>query len=632
MEDKIGNNDQNNEQDNGNKRKGLAVIQLIALFLFVFTGISYLNGHKTRTVTDGENAEITIDESQVALADKIDDKTAGSKTDDAKTDDVKPDNAKTDDAVKDGQAVGSSEYGSEKDGSPAVSEKGTALSAEDGAVLGTARNAAELQTQIDALNNVQKKIVSAIASDNESDNEKTTGNAGNDAQGNISSGNDGNDNASQTEADRIAAEKAAEEAAKEAERHIAQVKKYQDLITALKNELANVKGDSRKKVEITKELEGASEKFKTEVTAANKSLEEAKQAVADMAGTSAAGMKAVQELAAGSTNESVIARYFSEKNVGKELDSTGMNWAIGGYGNNTVKKGEGANAEVIAIVDKDQAASGAAQSQNVSINGKLTTDNNDKDTPESAYKAVKTGNGICSVIWCPDYDAAGIGDEVDVYVLSSNGQSVQKGKIKKVEGNTSLILCGKMDESKNIKLDKDGNGNPITINIAELKNVSAEAYDASKDLIGSDDVETAKKAVEAAVNNEIKETLTKLAAENNSTVEEEAKKLGVSIETQTSEQSLDQTSAEPTVQAVQALLAATETSIPAAENAPAATETSVPAAVEKAVTETAPTAAEASVPAATETATEAVQTSVPAVTDTAVADTTPVDEQPAGEQ
>ena len=54
--------------------------------------------------------------------------------------------------------------------------------------------------------------------------------------------------------------------------------------------MENAKGDSRKTAEIAQNLEGASEKFKSEVTSANKALEEAKQAVADMANTSVAGM------------------------------------------------------------------------------------------------------------------------------------------------------------------------------------------------------------------------------------------------------------------------------------------------------------------------------------------------------
>lgn len=308
--------------------------------------------------------------------------------------------------------------------------------------------------------------------------------------------------------------------------------------------MENAKGDSRKTAEIAQNLEGASEKFKSEVTSANKALEEAKQAVADMANTSAAGMKAVQELASANKNDSVIALYYSKKADRVELDSTGKNWAIGGTGNNDCPaKDAGANSQVIAQAAKDsttQSVNGSQQpaaGQTSGLDGKLTTDLTAEDaaSPEMAYKVVKKGTSY-SVIWCPDYAAAKAGDSVEVYVLGKDGKTVQKGTIQKIAGDSALVLGGKMDYST-LKLENDAQGNPVTVDITELQNVTAETYSAGSELIGSDDVDTAQSAVEAAVNSEILNALTQLAAENNTTVEEEANNMGVTVPAQTSSQS-----------------------------------------------------------------------------------------------
>ncbi|MBP8714692.1 MAG: hypothetical protein KBH85_04780 [Lachnospiraceae bacterium] len=309
--------------------------------------------------------------------------------------------------------------------------------------------------------------------------------------------------------------------------------------------MENAKGDSRKTAEIAQNLEGASEKFKSEVTSANKALEEAKQAVADMANTSAAGMKAVQELASANKNDSVIALYYSKKADRVELDSTGKNWAIGGTGNNDCPaKDAGANSQVIAQAAKDsttQSVNGSQQpaaGQTSGLDGKLTTDLTAEDaaSPEMAYKVVKKGTSY-SVIWCPDYAAAKAGDSVEVYVLGTDGNTVQKGTIKKIAGDSKLVLGGKMDDHSTRELENDAQGNPVTVDITELQNVTAETYSAGSELIGSDDVDTAQSAVEAAVNSEILNALTQLAAENNTTVEEEANNMGVTVPAQTSSQS-----------------------------------------------------------------------------------------------
>ena len=309
--------------------------------------------------------------------------------------------------------------------------------------------------------------------------------------------------------------------------------------------MENAKGDSRKTAEIAQNLEGASEKFKSEVTSANKALEEAKQAVADMANTSAAGMKAVQELASANKNDSVIALYYSKKADRVELDSTGKNWAIGGTGNNDCPaKDAGANSQVIAQAAKDsttQSVNGSQQpaaGQTSGLDGKLTTDLTAEDaaSPEMAYKVVKKGTSY-SVIWCPDYAAAKAGDSVEVYVLGTDGNTVQKGTIKKIAGDSKLVLGGKMDDHSTRELENDAQGNPVTVDITELQNVTAETYSAGSELIGSDDVDTAQSAVEAAVNSEILNALTQLAAENNTTVEEEANNMGVTVPAQTSSKS-----------------------------------------------------------------------------------------------
>lgn len=152
-----------------------------------------------------------------------------------------------------------------------------------------------------------------------------------------------------------------------------------------------------------------------------------------------------------------------------------------------------------------------------------------------AYKVVKKGTSY-SVIWCPDYAAAKAGDSVEVYVLGKDGKTVQKGTIQKIAGDSALVLGGKMDYST-LKLENDAQGNPVTVDITELQNVTAETYSAGSELIGSDDVDAAQSAVEAAVNSEILNALTQLAAENNTTVEEEANNMGVTVPAQTSSQS-----------------------------------------------------------------------------------------------
>ena len=153
-----------------------------------------------------------------------------------------------------------------------------------------------------------------------------------------------------------------------------------------------------------------------------------------------------------------------------------------------------------------------------------------------AYKVVKKGTSY-SVIWCPDYAAAKAGDSVEVYVLGTDGNTVQKGTIKKIAGDSKLVLGGKMDDHSTRELENDAQGNPVTVDITELQNVTAETYSAGSELIGSDDVDTAQSAVEAAVNSEILNALTQLAAENNTTVEEEANNMGVTVPAQTSSQS-----------------------------------------------------------------------------------------------
>ena len=544
MEKNINNNTQinneNKDSDNGKGKKILAALLLITLLLFVSIGISNIYGNKKEAKADGDN--VVIDESEVALAASIDAK-PGAKSEDTKKKDPKQtkgavvsasDNASDTDKTAGGNGNNAKSTSGTNTAST-VSTSGTSGTT-GGTVLGAARNAAELEAQLDALNTVKKQVAAAIDADTDNDE----GNAA----GSGSTGNANDSNAAQNEADRIAAEQAAEEAAKEAARHLAQVEKLQNLITALQKDLENAKGDSRKTAEIAQNLEGASEKFKSEVTSANKALEEAKQAVADMANTSAAGMKAVQELASANKNDSVIALYYSKKADRVELDSTGKNWAIGGTGNKDCPaKDAGANSQVIAQAAKDstaQSANGSQQpaaGQTSGLDGKLTTDLTAEDaaSPEMAYKVVKKGTSY-SVIWCPDYAAAKAGDSVEVYVLGKDGKTVQKGTIQKIAGDSALVLGGKMDYST-LKLENDAQGNPVTVDITELQNVTAETYSAGSELIGSDDVDTAQSAVEAAVNSEILNALTQLAAENNTTVEEEANNMGVTVPAQTSSQS-----------------------------------------------------------------------------------------------
>ena len=545
MEKNINNNTQinneNKDSDNGKGKKILAALLLITLLLFVSIGISNIYGNKKEAKADGDN--VVIDESEVALAASIDAK-PGAKSEDTKKKDPKQtkgavvsasDNASDTDKTAGGNGNNAKSTSGTNTAST-VSTSGTSGTT-GGTVLGAARNAAELEAQLDALNTVKKQVAAAIDADTDNDE----GNAA----GSGSTGNANDSNAAQNEADRIAAEQAAEEAAKEAARHLAQVEKLQNLITALQKDLENAKGDSRKTAEIAQNLEGASEKFKSEVTSANKALEEAKQAVADMANTSAAGMKAVQELASANKNDSVIALYYSKKADRVELDSTGKNWAIGGTGNNDCPaKDAGANSQVIAQAAKDstaQSANGSQQpaaGQTSGLDGKLTTDLTAEDaaSPEMAYKVVKKGTSY-SVIWCPDYAAAKAGDSVEVYVLGTDGNTVQKGTIKKIAGDSKLVLGGKMDDHSTRELENDAQGNPVTVDITELQNVTAETYSAGSELIGSDDVDTAQSAVEAAVNSEILNALTQLAAENNTTVEEEANNMGVTVPAQTSSQS-----------------------------------------------------------------------------------------------
>ena len=545
MEKNINNNTQinneNKDSDNGKGKKILAALLLITLLLFVSIGISNIYGNKKEAKADGDN--VVIDESEVALAESIDAK-PGAKSEDTKKKDPKQtkgavvsasDNASDTDKTAGGNGNNAKSTSGTNTAST-VSTSGTSGTT-GGTVLGAARNAAELEAQLDALNTVKKQVAAAIDADTDNDE----GNAA----GSGSTGNANDSNAAQNEADRIAAEQAAEEAAKEAARHLAQVEKLQSLITALKEDLENAKGDSRKTAEIAQNLEGASEKFKSEVTSANKALEEAKQAVADMANTSAAGMKAVQELASANKNDSVIALYYSKKADRVELDSTGKNWAIGGTGNNDCPaKDAGANSQVIAQAAKDsttQSVNGSQQpaaGQTSGLDGKLTTDLTAEDaaSPEMAYKVVKKGTSY-SVIWCPDYAAAKAGDSVEVYVLGTDGNTVQKGTIKKIAGDSKLVLGGKMDDHSTRELENDAQGNPVTVDITELQNVTAETYSAGSELIGSDDVDTAQSAVEAAVNSEILNALTQLAAENNTTVEEEANNMGVTVPAQTSSQS-----------------------------------------------------------------------------------------------
>ena len=545
MEKNINNNTQinneNKDSDNGKGKKILAALLLITLLLFVTIGISNICGHKTEAKADGD--KVVIDESEVALAASIDAK-PGAKSEDTKKKDPKQtkgavvsasDNASDTDKTAGGNGNNAKSTSGTNTAST-VSTSGTSGTT-GGTVLGAARNAAELEAQLDALNTVKKQVAAAIDADTDNDE----GNAA----GSGSTGNANDSNAAQNEADRIAAEQAAEEAAKEAARHLAQVEKLQNLITALQKDLENAKGDSRKTAEIAQNLEGASEKFKSEVTSANKALEEAKQAVADMANTSAAGMKAVQELASANKNDSVIALYYSKKADRVELDSTGKNWAIGGTGNNDCPaKDAGANSQVIAQAAKDsttQSVNGSQQpaaGQTSGLDGKLTTDLTAEDaaSPEMAYKVVKKGTSY-SVIWCPDYAAAKAGDSVEVYVLGTDGNTVQKGTIKKIAGDSKLVLGGKMDDHSTRELENDAQGNPVTVDITELQNVTAETYSAGSELIGSDDVDTAQSAVEAAVNSEILNALTQLAAENNTTVEEEANNMGVTVPAQTSSQS-----------------------------------------------------------------------------------------------
>lgn len=544
MEKNINNNTQinneNKDSDNGKGKKILAALLLITLLLFVSIGISNIYGNKKEAKADGDN--VVIDESEVALAASIDAK-PGAKSEDTKKKDPKQtkgavvsasDNASDTDKKAGGNGNNVKSTSGTNTASN-VSTNGTSGTT-GGTVLGAARNAAELEAQLDALNTVKKQVAAAIDADTDNDE----GNAA----GSGSTGNANDSNAAQNEADRIAAEQAAEEAAKEAARHLAQVEKLQSLITALKEDLENAKGDSRKTAEIAQNLEGASEKFKSEVTSANKALEEAKQAVADMANTSAAGMKAVQELASANKIDSVIALYYSKKADRVELDSTGKNWAIGGTGNKDCPaKDAGANSQVIAQAAKDstaQSANGSQQpaaGQTSGLDGKLTTDLTAEDaaSPEMAYKVVKKGTSY-SVIWCPDYAAAKAGDSVEVYVLGKDGKTVQKGTIQKIAGDSALVLGGKMDYST-LKLENDAQGNPVTVDITELQNVTAETYSAGSELIGSDDVDAAQSAVEAAVNSEILNALTQLAAENNTTVEEEANNMGVTVPAQTSSQS-----------------------------------------------------------------------------------------------
>ena len=544
MEKNINNNTQinneNKDSDNGKGKKILAALLLITLLLFVSIGISNIYGNKKEAKADGDN--VVIDESEVALAASIDAK-PGAKSEDTKKKDPKQtkgavvsasDNASDTDKTAGGNGNNAKSTSGTNTAST-VSTSGTSGTT-GGTVLGAARNAAELEAQLDALNTVKKQVAAAIDADTDNDE----GNAA----GSGSTGNANDSNAAQNEADRIAAEQAAEEAAKEAARHLAQVEKLQSLITALKEDLENAKGDSRKTAEIAQNLEGASEKFKSEVTSANKALEEAKQAVADMANTSAAGMKAVQELASANKIDSVIALYYSKKADRVELDSTGKNWAIGGTGNKDCPaKDAGANSQVIAQAAKDstaQSANGSQQpaaGQTSGLDGKLTTDLTAEDaaSPEMAYKVVKKGTSY-SVIWCPDYAAAKAGDSVEVYVLGKDGKTVQKGTIQKIAGDSALVLGGKMDYST-LKLENDAQGNPVTVDITELQNVTAETYSAGSELIGSDDVDAAQSAVEAAVNSEILNALTQLAAENNTTVEEEANNMGVTVPAQTSSQS-----------------------------------------------------------------------------------------------
>ena len=544
MEKNINNNTQinneNKDSDNGKGKKILAALLLITLLLFVSIGISNIYGNKKEAKADGDN--VVIDESEVALAASIDAK-PGAKSEDTKKKDPKQtkgavvsasDNASDTDKTAGGNGNNAKSTSGTNTAST-VSTSGTSGTT-GGTVLGAARNAAELEAQLDALNTVKKQVAAAIDADTDNDE----GNAA----GSGSTGNANDSNAAQNEADRIAAEQAAEEAAKEAARHLAQVEKLQNLITALQKDLENAKGDSRKTAEIAQNLEGASEKFKSEVTSANKALEEAKQAVADMANTSAAGMKAVQELASANKIDSVIALYYSKKADRVELDSTGKNWAIGGTGNNDCPaKDAGANSQVIAQAAKDsttQSVNGSQQpaaGQTSGLDGKLTTDLTAEDaaSPEMAYKVVKKGTSY-SVIWCPDYAAAKAGDSVEVYVLGKDGKTVQKGTIQKIAGDSALVLGGKMDYST-LKLENDAQGNPVTVDITELQNVTAETYSAGSELIGSDDVDAAQSAVEAAVNSEILNALTQLAAENNTTVEEEANNMGVTVPAQTSSQS-----------------------------------------------------------------------------------------------
>ena len=545
MEKNINNNTQinneNKDSDNGKGKKILAALLLITLLLFVSIGISNIYGNKKEAKADGDN--VVIDESEVALAASIDAK-PGAKSEDTKKKDPKQtkgavvsasDNASDTDKTAGGNGNNAKSTSGTNTAST-VSTSGTSGTT-GGTVLGAARNAAELEAQLDALNTVKKQVAAAIDADTDNDE----GNAA----GSGSTGNANDSNAAQNEADRIAAEQAAEEAAKEAARHLAQVEKLQNLITALQKDLENAKGDSRKTAEIAQNLEGASEKFKSEVTSANKALEEAKQAVADMANTSAAGMKAVQELASANKIDSVIALYYSKKADRVELDSTGKNWAIGGTGNKDCPaKDAGANSQVIAQAAKDsttQSVNGSQQpaaGQTSGLDGKLTTDLTAEDaaSPEMAYKVVKKGTSY-SVIWCPDYAAAKAGDSVEVYVLGTDGNTVQKGTIKKIAGDSKLVLGGKMDDHSTRELENDAQGNPVTVDITELQNVTAETYSAGSELIGSDDVDTAQSAVEAAVNSEILNALTQLAAENNTTVEEEANNMGVTVPAQTSSQS-----------------------------------------------------------------------------------------------
>ena len=593
MEKNINNNTQinneNKDSDNGKGKKILAALLLITLLLFVSIGISNIYGNKKEARADGDN--VVIDESEVALAASIDAK-PGAKSEDTKKKDPKQtkgavvsasDNASDTDKKAGGNGNNVKSTSGTKTASN-VSTNGTSGTT-GGTVLGAARNAAELEAQLDALNTVKKQVAAAIDADTDNDE----GNAA----GSGSTGNANDSNAAQNEADRIAAEQAAEEAAKEAARHLAQVEKLQSLITALKEDLENAKGDSRKTAEIAQNLEGASEKFKSEVTSANKALEEAKQAVADMANTSAAGMKAVQELASANKIDSVIALYYSKKADRVELDSTGKNWAIGGTGNKDCPaKDAGANSQVIAQAAKDstaQSANGSQQpaaGQTSGLDGKLTTDLTAEDaaSPEMAYKVVKKGTSY-SVIWCPDYAAAKAGDSVEVYVLGKDGKTVQKGTIQKIAGDSALVLGGKMDYST-LKLENDAQGNPVTVDITELQNVTAETYSAGSELIGSDDVDAAQSAVEAAVNSEILNALTQLAAENNTTVEEEANNMGVTVPAQTSSQSAAPVTAAAAPAAVQSSVTEPVAAAPEAEAQPtAATPEAEPAAATPVVQE-----------------------------------------------